>query len=184
MTTRLLLLAALAALVAVLVQWRLLGREPEAPAGQPARPGYYLTGVDIEEYGNDGRLRIGLQSARADEDAMSGIVRLSDVAVNYHAPTGQFWVLTSKEARVPQGLHVVEFEGEVLLSGTPAGRRAAAAEMRTARMQLDTEAEVAMTRDDVELVFGRHRLQARGMRADLKAGKVRLESGVHGLFAP
>lgn len=181
MIARLLLFAGLAALVAVLVQWRLLGREPEAPAGEPARPGYYLTGVDLEEFGRDGRLRIGLQSARANEDAMSGIVRLDDVAVNYHAPGGQLWVLTSETARVPQGHHVVEFEGEVLLAGTATGR-AAKAELRTERMMLDTEAEVAQTRDDVVLVFGQHRMEARGMRAELKTGKVRLESGVHGLF--
>ncbi len=182
MIARLLLLAALAALIAVLVQWRLLGRKPETPAGEPARPGYYLTGVDLEEFGRDGRLRIGLQSARADEDAMAGIVHLSDVAVNYHAPGGQLWVLTSLTARVPQVLPVVEFEGDVLLAGTATGR-AAKAEVRTARMMLDTEAEVAQTRDDVVLVFGRHRMEARGMRADLKAGKVRLESGVNGLFS-
>ncbi len=183
MIARLLLLAALAALFAVLVQWRLLGPGPESPAGEPARPGYYLTGVDLEEFGGDGRLRIGLQSARADEDAMSGIVRLTDVAVNYHSPTGQLWVLTANEARVPQGGRVVEFEGDVLLAGTPRGR-AGTAELRTARLLLDTEAEKAQTRSDVELAFGRHRIQARGMRADLKAGSLRLESDVHGLFTP
>lgn len=179
--TRLLLLAAAAALFAVLVQWQWLGRETPAPEAAAARPGYYLTGVDLEEFGRDGRLRIGLQSARADEDAMSGIVRLNDVAVNYHAPGGQLWVLTSETARVPQGHHVVEFEGEVLLAGTATGR-AARAEVRTERLMLDTEAETAQTRDDVVLVFGRHRMVARGMRAELKSGKVRLESGVNGLF--
>jgi LPS export ABC transporter protein LptC len=183
MTARLLLFAAAAALFAVIVQWRLLGRDAAAPTGQPLRPGYYLTGVDLEEFGGDGRLRVGLQSARADEDAMSGIVRLSDVAVNYHSPTGQFWVLTADEARVPQGGRMVEFEGEVLLAGTPRGR-AATAELRTARMLLDTEAELAQTRSEVELAFGRHRITAQGMRADLKAGSLRLVSDVHGLFTP
>jgi LPS export ABC transporter protein LptC len=182
-TARLLLLAAAAALFAMIAQWQWLGREPAAPAAPPVRPGYYLTGVDLEEFGADGRLRIGLQSARADEDATSGVVRLSDVAVNYHSPAGQLWVLTANEARVPQGGRVVEFEGNVLLAGTPAGR-AAAAELRTRRMLLDTEAEQAQTRGEVELVFGRHRISAQGMRADLKAGSLRLESDVHGLFNP
>ncbi|MBX3704284.1 MAG: LPS export ABC transporter periplasmic protein LptC [Steroidobacteraceae bacterium] len=183
MIARLVLLAALAALFAVLVQWRLLDRGSQAPAAQAARPGYYLTGVDLEEFGADGRLRLGLQSARADEDAASGIVRLTDVAVNYHAPTGQLWVLTSATAQVPQGGRVVEFEGDVLLAGTPAAR-AAPAELRTARMLLDTEAELAQTKSEVELAFGRHRITAQGMRADLKAGSLRLESDVHGLFSP
>ncbi|HEU0224663.1 MAG TPA: LPS export ABC transporter periplasmic protein LptC [Steroidobacteraceae bacterium] len=183
MSARLLLFAAAAALFAVIVQWRLLGREAPAPAEMPVRPGYYLTGVDLEEFGHDGRLRVGLQSARADEDAMSGIVRLSDVAVNYHSPTGQFWVLTADQARVPQGGRMVEFEGGVLLAGMPAGG-VATAELRTARMLLDTDAELAQTKSEVELAFGRHRITAQGMRADLKAGSLRLESDVHGLFTP
>jgi LPS export ABC transporter protein LptC len=78
---------------------------------------------------------------------------------------------------------MVEFEGEVLLAGTPRGR-AATAELRTARMLLDTEAELAQTRSEVELAFGRHRITAQGMRADLKAGSLRLVSDVHGLFTP
>jgi hypothetical protein len=48
MTARLLLFAAAAALFAVIVQWRLLGREAPASAEPPVRPGYYLTGVDLE----------------------------------------------------------------------------------------------------------------------------------------
>jgi lipopolysaccharide export system protein LptC len=51
-------------------------------------------------------------------------------------------------------------------------------------MLLDTEAELAQTRSEVELAFGRHRITAQGMRADLKAGSLRLVSDVHGLFTP
>jgi LPS export ABC transporter protein LptC len=92
-------------------------------------------------------------------------------------------VLTADEARVPQGGRMVEFDGGVLLAGTPAGR-IATAELRTARMLLDTEAELAQTGSEVELAFGRHRITAQGMRADLKAGSLRLESDVRGLFTP
>lgn len=183
MTARLVLAAAFAALIAMVAQWTWLGREPVTPAAPPVRPGYYLTGVDLEEFGADGGLRVGLQSARADEDPASGIVRLSDVAVNYHSPAGQLWVLTAETARVPQGGRVVDFEGDVLLAGVPAGR-GAAAELRTARLSLDTVAEQAESREPVELAFGRHRIEARGMRADLKGGSLRLESDVHGLFTP
>jgi LPS export ABC transporter protein LptC len=180
---RLVLLAALAALIAVLVQWHWVGREPAAPGAQPVRPGYTLTGVDLEEFGADGRLRFGLQSARADEDPASGAVRLSDVALNYYAAGGQLWVLTANQARVPQGGRPVEFEGDVLLAGAASGR-AGGAELRTTRMLLDTTAEKAQTAEPVQLTFGRHHIAARGMSADLKAGSLRLESDVHGLFTP
>jgi LPS export ABC transporter protein LptC len=178
---RLLLLAGLVALVAALVQWRVVRREPAAEEPQAARPGYFLTGVDLEEFGADGKIRIGLQSISAQEDPASGIVRLSDVAVDYNAPTGRVWHLTSNEARVPPGGRVVEFEGDVRLSGRP-GDGPVPAELYAARLALDTEAETADTRSAVELVFGTHRMRALGMHADLKAGNVQLNSDVNGRF--
>jgi LPS export ABC transporter protein LptC len=183
MIGRILLLAALLALGAALLQWRLV--KPAAPAdtSKVERPGYYLTGVDLEEFGTDGKLRIGLQSMSAQEDPVSGLVRLSDVAVDYHAPTGRLWHLTSNEAHVPEGGRIVEFEGDVRLAGRP-GDEPLPAELYAARMSLDTEGEVADTRSPVELVFGTHRIRALGMHADLKAGSLRLESDVNGRFVP
>jgi len=181
--TRILLVAGLVALVGALVQWRLLDRVPAVEPEELLRPGYFLTGVDLEEYGADGRLRIGLQSISANEDPASGVVRLADVAVDYHAPTGRRWLLTAAEARVPPGGRVVEFEGDVHLTGLP-GEDPHAAELQTARLMLDTATEVAQTKSRVELVFGSHRMRALGMRADLKGGKLRLESDVNGLFTP
>jgi lipopolysaccharide export system protein LptC len=183
MIARLLLLAGFVALIAALVQWRVVEREPAADEGQAGRPGYFLTGVDLEEFGADGNLRIGLRSISATEDPGSGVVRLAEVAVDYHAPTGRDWELTSNEARVPQGGQTVEFEGEVRLAGLP-GEDPGAAELHTPRLTLDTLAETAETQSPVELAFGPHRIRALGMRADLKAGTVRLESDVNGRFAP
>jgi lipopolysaccharide export system protein LptC len=180
---RLLLIAGLVALIAAFVQWRVVDRELPAGADAAARPGYFLTGVDLEEFGADGRLRIGLRSISAREDPASGVVRLSDVAVDYHAPTGQTWHLTSDEARVPPGGRTVEFEGNVRLTGRP-DEDPRAAELHSPRMTLDTVSEVAETRSPVELAFGTHRIRAHGMRAELRSGRLRLESDVDGRFAP
>jgi len=183
MIARLVLLAGFVALIAALAQWRMVEREPAADEGQAGRPGYFLTGVDLEEFGTDGRLRIGLRSISATEDPASGVVRLAQVAVDYHAPTGQDWALTSNEAHVPQGGQTIEFEGEVRLAGRP-GEDPRAAELHTPRLTLDTVGETATTRSPVELAFGPHAIRALGMQADLKAGTVRLESEVSGRFAP
>lgn len=181
MTARILLLTGVLALVAALVQWRVVEREPPTQEADVERPGYFLTGVDLEEFGADGKLRIGLQSISANEEPASGLVRLADVAVDYHAPTGRLWHLTSDEARVPPGGRVVEFEGDVRLSGVP-GDDPRAAELQTARLSLDTVGEVADTKSPVELVFGVHRMRALGMSADLKAGTMHLDSDVNGRF--
>ncbi len=183
MTARALLLAGVLALIAALVQWRFVEREPPTEESDVARPGYFLTGVDLEEFGADGKLRIGLQSMSANEEPASGIVRLADVAVDYHAPTGRLWHLTSDEASVPPGGRVVEFEGDVRLTGQP-GEDPRAAELLAARLTLDTVGEVADSKSPVELVFGTHHMRALGMRADLKAGTLRLDSDVNGRFAP
>ena len=183
MLARILVFAGLVALIAALVQWRVVDREPAAAAMDATRPGYYLTGVDLEEFGTDGRLRIGLQSISATEDPASGVVRLTDVVVDYHAPTGRLWHLTANEARVPPGGSMVEFEGDVRLAGQP-GDDPGVAELHTARLALDTVAEVANTRAPVELAFGEHRIRALGMRADLKTGNLSLESDVNGRFTP
>ena len=183
MIARPLLAAAILTLIVLLARWQFTGGEPPAEEGEAARPGYYLTGVDLEEFGIDGKLRIGLRSISATEDPASGLIRLSDVAVDYHAPTGRLWHLTANEAHVPPGGRTVEFEGDVRLAGEP-GEATGVAELHTARLALDTVAEIANTRAPVELALGAHRVRALGMRADLKAGTLRLESDVNGRFAP
>lgn len=183
MTGRLILLAALFALFGVLVQWRLLDRGPEPPQVEAVRPGYYLAGVDLEEFGADGRLRFGLQSVTAREDPASGIVNLAVVTLDYHAPTGREWHLTSTEARLPRTGRSVAFEGDVRLSGVPDGQ-SDKAELHTQMMTFDTESERAESDSPVELAFGRHVVLARGMRADLKAGNLSLEADVSGVFTP
>ncbi len=183
MIARVLLVAAFLALVAALVQWRIVGREPPSEEPDVMRPGYFLTGVDLEEFGVDGRLRIGLQSISANEEPSTGVVRLSEVVVDYHAPTGRLWHLTSESARVPPGGRTVDFEGDVRLAGQP-GEDPRSAQLFSERLSLDTVGEVADTKSPVELVFGNHRMHALGMRADLKAGTLLLESNVSGRFAP
>jgi LPS export ABC transporter protein LptC len=183
MIGRLVLFAALVALIAVLVEWRWLGGAEPGTTAEAERPGYYLTGIRLEDFGADGHPRLGLQAATAKEAPATGIVTLRAVAVDYHALEGQDWHLTSDEALVPRGAHAVEFVGDVHLSGQN-GSVPGIAEMRTTRLTLDTTKELAGTSAPVTLAFGRHVMRARGMQVDLKAGKLKLESEVNGLFTP
>jgi lipopolysaccharide export system protein LptC len=183
MTGRLLLLASLMALIAVLVEWRLLGREITSPATETARPGYYMKGIGLEDFGADGNLRLGLQAATADEDPVNGVVTLREVVVDYHVLAGQSWHLTSTEAHVPRGAHAVDFSGDVRMSGR-VGDQPGLGELSTEHLMFDTASEHAETHDPVALAFGRHVMHATGMQADLKAGRLQLESEVHGLFNP
>lgn len=183
MIGRLLLLAALLALVAVVVEWRLIERDETPVIADAPQPGYYLKEISLDEFDADGQLRLGLQAASAVETLADGQVELRQVVVNYRALEGQNWQLSAERARVPHGGRIVEFEGDVRMTGRPGGGQQPA-ELRTARLTLDTDLELAMTRDPVTLAFGPHLMRARGLRADMKAGGVRLESEVHGVFSP
>ncbi len=183
MMGRLLLFGALVALVATLVEWRLLDRDEAVPAPEVARPGYYLKEIDMAEFATDGQPRIGVRAATAIEEPTSGQVRLTGVIVDFHALEGHAWQLTAAEARIPRSGGIVEFEGDVRMRDRPTDSREPA-ELRTARLTLDTDREYARTRDPVTLAFGRHEMRALGLRADLKAGNLRLESDVNGLFTP
>lgn len=184
MIGRLLLFAAFAALLAALSQWRLLAPEEEEALAETARPGYYLTGVELREFGADGRQRLKLRAATASEVPTSGLVALADVALDFRsAGDGQDWRLTAATARVAREGDRVEFEGDVTMrgqgSGIPAG-----AELRTPRLTFDTAREQARSDAAVTLALGAHELQGQGMFADLRAGRLTLETAVHGRFTP
>jgi LPS export ABC transporter protein LptC len=56
--------------------------------------------------------------------------------------------------------------------------------VRTQRLTLDTSAQLARTAEPVTLGFGPYAIAATGLRADLKAETLRLESEVNGRFNP
>jgi LPS export ABC transporter protein LptC len=183
MSGRLILFAAMIALIAVLVEWRLLEPDVTTAIEEAEQSGYYLTGIGLEDFGTDGKLRLALQAATAREEPLSGLVTLHEVVVDYHALAGESWHLTAAEAQVPRGADAVEFAGDVRMTGRP-GDQSGPAELSTARLIFDTAKEHAETSDPVTLAFGRHLMYARGLQVDLKAGSLQLESEVHGLFTP
>ena len=183
MTGRLVLLAALLALLALVVS---LGREEaEAPvaAGAAQPPVYYLRSAQVTEYDDAGAVRYEPAAAGATEEPASGAVRLEDVAIDYRAAAGQDWRVTAARGRILPGAAVVDLEGDVRMTGLRAGVEHPAV-LRTARLALDTQARIASTTAEVLLDYGRHSLRATGLRADLKAETLRLESSVNGRFAP
>jgi lipopolysaccharide export system protein LptC len=56
--------------------------------------------------------------------------------------------------------------------------------LTTTELRINTPTEFIETRAPVRLSLSGHELDAVGMQADLKAGKLRLESEVHGRFSP
>jgi LPS export ABC transporter protein LptC len=69
--------------------------------------------------------------------------------------------------------------GDVHVTGTePRG----AAVIDTDQLTYDTKANFVQTAEPVTVRFGEHELRGRGLRADLNAGTLKLESNVNGRF--
>jgi LPS export ABC transporter protein LptC len=183
-TRRLLLLLALVALVAVVLK---LTGDDSALSGYVARPseqtGYYLRDATVTEYGIDGKTRIEVAVRRATEDPLRKVIDLESVAVDYFPATDQRWHLTSQRGHMTEGSRIVELQGDVTMTGARSSLPDPAI-VRTERLTLDTSAQLARTDAPVTLGFGPYAIAARGMRADLKAETLKLESEVNGRFNP
>ncbi|HKQ81982.1 MAG TPA: LPS export ABC transporter periplasmic protein LptC [Steroidobacteraceae bacterium] len=157
------------------------GDEDAAPATRPPQPGYYLEDAVIVETGPDGKPRVKLSARVIAQNPMDDSIGLTDVRVNYSADTERQWLLTAKEGFVPPSSQRIEFAGNVEiqdLASTTSPR------VTSDRLELDMSNNIARTDSPVQITYGPHTLTARGLWADLKGEKLRLESQVHGNFAP
>lgn len=184
MTGRLLLLLGLVALLAVVI--KLTGEDPALSgyvSGPSEQTGYYLRDATVTEYGLDGKVRIEVAVAAAIEDPSRKVVDLESVSVNYFPAPDQRWHLTSQRGEMEEGSRIVELQGDVTMTGARSNLPQPAI-VRTERLTLDTSAQLARTDEPVTLGFGPYAIAARGLRADLKAETLRLESEVNGRFNP
>jgi LPS export ABC transporter protein LptC len=181
---RLLLLAALVALLAIILR---AGDQDLAAGGQGAGTsedtGYYLRDAVVTEYGQDGGVRIEVAAGRATENTKTRQITLESVAVNYYALPGQRWRLTADGGSALPGMDTVELEGNVVMTGNNRELPQPAV-IRTERLTLETRSQLATTDAPVTLGFGPYAIAATGMRADLKGETLRLESNVNGNFLP
>lgn len=181
MMPRLVLFAAIAALVVLFVDFTRVEPEPYTAAAGPPRNGYYLRAAQVADYGPDGRLRLEVTAQQVEQDPERDSVAMQDVRVDYFALPNQRWRLTARHGDAPSGFQSVTLSGDVVMAGqqfVPEGR----AVVRTEQLTLEPTARRAHTAEPVSLVFGAYSLSATGLEADLNAATLRLESGVNGHF--
>jgi LPS export ABC transporter protein LptC len=194
-------LAWVALILAVAVAWFVArGRDSEGDAntaGDTALdPGYAARDAEVIETGYDGRERYRLKAAVIRQQTESGLIDLEQLEMNYHrnaqanpgdAPIiegkpGEVWHLTSDHGQVREEGNDVELRGNVRVTGPPQGD-AEPLSLTTEILRINTPTEFIETDAPVKLRWSGHELDAVGMRADLKAGTLSLESDVNGHFA-
>jgi LPS export ABC transporter protein LptC len=175
------------------------GDDTTDPAGAaPLDPGYAARDAEVIETGYDGRERYRLKASVIRQHTDSGVINLENLEMNYHAGAqaqvpgeaqrpaagvGEVWHLTSDRGQVRADGDDVQLMGNVRVTG-PAPGTGEALSLVTDNMRINTPTEFIETHAPVKLRWSGHEIDAMGMQADLKAGRLRLESDVNGHFAP
>jgi LPS export ABC transporter protein LptC len=161
-------------------------------------PGYAARDAEVIETGYDGRERYRLNARVVRQQSDGGVIDLEQLEMDYHpgaqtdvpgerpaAPVaaGEIWHLTSDRGQVRANGDDVQLNGNVVVTG-PAPGTGAPLTLSTEAMRINTPTEFIETDSPVRVRWSGHELLSRGMKADLKAGTLRLESDVHGEFSP
>jgi LPS export ABC transporter protein LptC len=163
--------------------------------GAQGDPGYAARDAEVIETGYDGRERYRLQARVVRQQTDSGVIELEDLRMNYHPgaqaavpgekpraeAADEVWHLRSDQRQVRADGDDVQLTGNVQVTG-PAPGSGEPLSLSTGTMRINTPTEFIQTDAPVKLRWSGYELDARGMQADLKAGKLRLESDVHGEF--
>jgi len=143
--------------------------------------GYYLTDATVTEMGLDGKPRITLHAMRAVQQLSDQSVNLETVRMDYAAQQTGPWKVTAERGHMAPDHTTMMLAGDVHVTGTEAG---GAAVIDTDELTYDTKSNFVQTAAPVTVRFGDHELRGRGLRADLNAGTLKLESNVNGRFTP
>jgi LPS export ABC transporter protein LptC len=161
-------------------------------------PGYAARDAEVIETGYDGRERYRLKANVVRQQLDGSVIDLEQLEMDYHpgaqskvpgeAPPSdslenETWHLSSDHGSVQANGDDVQLNGNVVVTGATPGNNELLT-LSTRSMRINTPTEYIETQDPVTLRWSGHELSAVGMKADLKAGTLRLESDVHGVFTP
>lgn len=156
-------------------------RDDVGPGEREERRGYYMQNATLTEMGPDGKPRIVVHAADIQQDLADDSVVMSDLRLDYVTGKAGSWKVTAKSGRMPPDRSSLLLSGDVTVTGS---EDQGSPVIVTDRLTYDTAAEYIQTPEFVTIRFGNHVLGGRGLRANLNAGTLRLESNVNGRFTP
>ncbi|MFO1410171.1 MAG: LPS export ABC transporter periplasmic protein LptC [Steroidobacteraceae bacterium] len=151
----------------------------DAPRGDP---GYIATQAEIIQTGEDGQPLYRLQAERVEQPAAGAAIHVTEPRLGYQEGDGPAWTLRADTGELPADTARADLAGSVYAVATRPDD--APLEIRTATLGVDMGTRKVHTGDPVEITWGRDRVSAVGLSADLKADTLRLESKVHGEIVP
>jgi LPS export ABC transporter protein LptC len=163
--------------------------QPDAPAAPAptdtdAQPlGYYVHGARVLGTDEEGRVIYRVSARRLDELPDQGVLNFDGVSVEYRPMDATPWEISANSAIGPKDGSALELVGQVELKSAPTDGVAPVL-ITTERLKFSADTSRAETDQAVKIRVGDWQLDAVGLRTDLKDDTLRLESDIHGTFAP
>jgi LPS export ABC transporter protein LptC len=176
------ILAAAASVAAVATLYALVANRegPDVEIGKPeAQRGYYLTDSTMTEMGPNGRPKFTVHARTAEQELADQSVDMSDITFEYPSEKYGTWHGTARTGHMPPDRKSIALAGDVTMTST---QQQGAAVIHTEHLNYDIDRAIVQTADPVDVRLGSHVLNARGLRADLNAQTLKLESNVNGRF--
>jgi len=145
--------------------------------------GYYLRDADISIMDEDGSMLYRILAAAVEEQPAENRTLLADVRIEYSPAADIPWQVRAEQGEIPADEQYLDLSGSVELATTE-GSSGETTTIRAARIRFAPEEYLATTDAGVTVALGDERLEAVGMKADLKGDRLELESSVHGQFSP
>lgn len=148
-------------------------------------PGYAARHARLIQTGPDGLPLYTVDAEAMQQLPNEGTVELEQVRVGFRDDSGHMWNAWGDHGELGQATGQVDLIGNVQVAGILPGTTDEA-HLATERLHVDTRAQVVQTQDAVTMSTSdnRNRVQAHGLFADLKTGRVELVSAVHGVYVP
>ena len=144
---------------------------------------YHVRGARLLGTDEQGRVTVTIRAERLDEVPDEDRLRLEGVAIDYAPKDETAWAISAARASTPKDGSLVELSGDVEVRSMPTdGSRPQT--ILTQTLQFWPETSSVRSEQHVEFRVGDLRLRGVGLDTDLKGDTLRLESDVHGTFAP
>jgi LPS export ABC transporter protein LptC len=157
-----------------------------APAARPANDGpfgYYIRGARWSVTDEQGRVTYRVRAERLDELAAEERLQLEGVAVEYQPLDDTAWAISAASASALKDGSLLELSGDVEMRNVPTDGSAQQT-ILTEALRFWPETSSIESDELVEFSVGDWQVRAVGLAADLKGQTLKLESLVHGTFAP
>ncbi len=170
---------------AVIIGSLLLARRDRAPQAATVRragpsDGYSARDAQLIETGANGLPLYTIDAASIRELPHEDRVQLTQVALTFQDPSGEHWAATADRGAIVRGSGRVHLAGHVQVNATLQGSHAPI-RISTPTLTFDSHTDRVSTADPVTLLWAGQTLDATGMKVNLKAHRLQLESKVHAI---